>query len=215
MLKKLTENWVLKLLSLAFALVLWFFVMGEQRLERSYAVPLELINMPGGLMVANEIPSYIEVRISGPRTLLMNLRLEDVGISVDLKDLQPGLTTLKRLEERLNLPGPLKVTRLSPSYIDVKLDRVLARSMPVKVELAGEPADGYRITGVRTEPEKVIVEGAKTELDKVKMVPTEVVDVTGATDDFTTVIPLNYLGKYSHLKGKLTVEVQITVDRRH
>jgi YbbR domain-containing protein len=214
MLKKLTENWVLKLLSLAFALVLWFFVMGEQRLERSYAVPLELINMPGGLMVANEIPSYIEVRISGPRTLLMNLRLEDVGISVDLKDLQPGLTTLKRLEERLNLPGPLKVTRLSPSYIDVKLDRVLARSMPVKVELAGEPADGYRITGVRTEPEKVIVEGAKTELDKVKMVPTEVVDVTGATDDFTTVIPLNYLGKYSHLKGKLTVEVQITVDGR-
>jgi YbbR domain-containing protein len=82
MLKKLTENWVLKLLSLAFALVLWFFVMGEQRLERSYSVPLELENMPAGMMVANDIPSYVELRISGPRTLLMNLNPEDIGISV-------------------------------------------------------------------------------------------------------------------------------------
>jgi len=33
MLSSLSDNWVLKLLSLAFALVLWFFVMGERKLE--------------------------------------------------------------------------------------------------------------------------------------------------------------------------------------
>jgi YbbR domain-containing protein len=211
MFKKLTENWVLKLMSLAFALILWFFVMGEQRLERSYAVPLELKNMPVGMMVANDIPSQIEVRISGPRTLLMNLHPEDIGISVDLKGLRPGLTTFKRLEERLDLPGPLKVTRVSPSFIDVKLEQILSKAVPIKVRLTGEPAKGYKVDQVVSEPSKVTIEGAQSEVDKVQSVPTEPVDLDGATGDFTTVVPLNYRGKYSHLKNQLTAEANIAV----
>ncbi|MCD4687939.1 MAG: YbbR-like domain-containing protein, partial [Desulfuromonadaceae bacterium] len=84
MLKKLTENWALKLLALVFACILWFFVTGEQKLELSYSVPLELKNMPVGMMVANDIPSMIDVRISGPRTRLMNLQLQDIVITVNL-----------------------------------------------------------------------------------------------------------------------------------
>ncbi|MEZ4598656.1 MAG: CdaR family protein [Syntrophotaleaceae bacterium] len=213
MLKKFTENWVLKLLSLAFALVLWFFVMGEQRLERSYLVPLELMNMPVGMMVANDIPSRIEVRISGPRTLLMNLHPEDIGISVDLKGLRPGLTTFKRLEERLNLPGPLKVTRLSPSYIDVRLDRVITKSVPVKVRLAGNPAKGYRVVRAVSDPANATIEGAKSELEKVEMVLTDEVELEGATEDLKTAISLNYLGRYSHLKDRSNVEVRVDLER--
>ncbi len=214
MLKTITENWVLKLLSLVLALILWFFVMGEQKLERSYAVSLELKNMPPGMMVANEIPSHIEVRIAGPRTLLMNMQTQNIGISVDLKDLQPGLTTLKRLEERLDLPGPLKVTRVSPSYVDIKLERIRARLVPVEVTVTGEPAAGYRVGKIRVKPEKVMVEGAEGEVGGVETVPTEAVDVTGASADIATVVPLNFLAKYSHLKGETTAEVQIAIQRR-
>jgi YbbR domain-containing protein len=214
MLKTITENWVLKLLSLVLALILWFFVMGEQKLERSYAVSLELKNIPSGMMVANEIPSHIEVRIAGPRTLLMNLQTKDIGISVDLKDLQPGLTTLKRLEERLDLPGPLKVTRLSPSYVDIKLERIKARLVPVEVTVTGEPAAGYRVGRIRVKPEKVMVEGAESEVGGVGTVPTEVVDIAGASADIVATVPLNFLGKFSHLKGETTAEVQIAILRR-
>jgi YbbR domain-containing protein len=214
MLKTITENWVLKLLSLVLALILWFFVMGEQKLERSYAVPLELKNMPAGMMVANEIPSHIEVRIAGPRTLLMNLQTEDIGISVNLKDLQPGLTTFKRLEENVDLPGPLKVTRVSPSYVDIKLERIRSRLVPVEVTVTGEPADGYRVGKIRVNPEKVMVEGAESEIAGIDTVPTEAVDVTGASADIVTAVPLNFLGKFSHLKGETIAEVQLAIQRR-
>jgi YbbR domain-containing protein len=214
MLKTITENWVLKLLSLVLALILWFFVMGEQKLERSYAVSLELKNLPAGMMVASEIPRNIEVRIAGPRTLLMNLQTEDIGISVDLKDLQPGLTTLKRLEERLDLPGPLKVTRVSPSYVDIRLERIRSRLVPVEATVTGEPAAGYRLGRIRVKPEKVMVEGAESEIAGVDRVPTEAVDVTGATTDIVKAVPLNFLGKFSHLKEEETAEVQIPIQRR-
>jgi YbbR domain-containing protein len=212
MLKMLTENWALKLLALVFACILWFFVTGEQKLERSYAVPLELKNMPTGMMVANDIPSMIDVRISGPRTRLMNLQLQDIGIAVNLKDLEPGLTTLKRLEERLNLPGPLKVTRLSPSYIDVKLERVVSKNVLVKPQLSGKPAAGYRLATVRIEPQKVLIEGAESEVAGLDSVATEAVDIAGARETRREKVSLSYPGHYSILKDQVAVEVEIVIE---
>jgi len=212
MLKKLSENWALKLLALVFAGILWFFVTGEQKLERSYAVPLELKNMPPGMMVANEIPSMVDVRVSGPRTLLMNLELQDIGIAVNLKDLEPGLTTLKRLEERLNLPGPLKVTRLSPSYIDVKLERVVSKNVPVKPQVVGQPDAGYRVAELRIKPQQVMIEGAESEVAAVESVATENIDISDIRETKRDKVSLSYPGSYSNLQDRVAVEVEIVIE---
>jgi YbbR domain-containing protein len=212
MLGKLTENWILKLVSLTFALILWFFVMGERRLEIGYAVPLELENMPAGMMVGNEVPSLIDVRISGPRAALMNLQPSDVRISVDLKDLQPGLTSFRRLEERLNLPSSLKVTRLSPSFVDVKLERIREKAVTIQPVLAGTPEQGYLIGSVRTTPQRVVVEGAESEIKDVAEITTETIDIEGARESFTLTVPLVYRGKFTWLKDHKTAEVQVTIE---
>lgn len=214
MFAKLMENWLLKLLSLSFALVLWFFVMGEQKLELGYAVPLELKNTPQGLMVSSEVPSLVDVRISGPRTLLMNLSPSDISISVDLKDLQPGLTSFKRLEERLNIPSALKVTRLSPSFVDVKLERIRSKSVPVMPVLSGQPAENFVVKSVRATPDRVDVEGAESELKDVTEVSTEPVDVEGVKESFTLMVPINYRGKYTGLKDKKSAEVLVVIGRQ-
>ena len=83
MFKLLTENWTWKLLSLVFALILWMFIMGERRLEVGYRVPLELQNIPQGLMIANEVPTSASVRISGPRALQVNLSPSDISLGID------------------------------------------------------------------------------------------------------------------------------------
>ncbi len=211
MFQKITENWMLKLVSLAFALILWFFVMGERRLEVGFAVPLELKNVPAGMIVANEVPSLVDVRISGPRTVLMNLRPSDIGISVDLKDLQPGLTTFKRLEERLNIPTALKVTRLSPSFVDVKLERIKEKKVPIRVPFTGQPAEGYRIVDVQANPSQVTIEGAESQLKDVAELNTEPVDVEGVQESFTLMVPINYQGRYTDLKDHKTTEVQVKI----
>ena len=211
MLQSLTQNWVLKLLSLVFALVLWFFVMGEQKLEVGYAVPLELKNIPQGLMIANDVPSLVDVRISGPRTVLMNVKPSDISLSIDLRDLPPGVTTFKRLEERLNLPSALKVTRLSPSFVDVKLDRRKDKAVPVRVVFSGTLPQGYHMAGLKTDPAKVTVEGAESELKDVDEVTTEPIDVSDVHENFTLMVPLDYRGKFTSLKNDRAVEVEVQV----
>lgn len=211
MFKLLTENWTLKLISLVFALLLWMFIMGERRLEVGYLVPLELQNIPKELMVANEVPSLVDVRVSGPRTLLMKVSPNDISIAVDLTDLKPGLTTFKRLEERLNLPSGLRVTRLSPSFIDLKLERIKQKEVPVKISLNGEPLPGYQIGRIRAVPDKVVVEGGETELKSVSEVTTEEVDLNGVNEGFSVIVPLVHRGTYTYLKSDKTTEVQVEV----
>jgi YbbR domain-containing protein len=212
MLSQLSENWILKLLSLIFALVLWFFVMGERRQEIGFSVPLKLENIPQDLMVANEVPNLVDVRVSGPRTLLMNLSPQDVSISVDLKDLKPGLTSFKRLDEKLNIPSALKVTRLSPSFVDVKLERIKEKQVPVVISVEGEPAAGFRLVGTKVRPAKVVVVGAEGELKDTREVATEVVSLTDVTESFSLMVPLNYQGKYTRLKEQEAIEVQVTIE---
>lgn len=214
MFKLLTENWALKLLSLVFALILWFFVMGERKLERSYAVPLEMKNIQEGMMVANDVPSRVDVRINGPRTLLMNLHSEDMRIVIDLKELPIGLTSFKRLEDRLNIPAPLKVTRMSPSYVDVKLDRLETRTVPIKPVLSGRPAPGLKVETVTVVPEAVAVEGAAEELKTLQQVKTAPLNIEGISSNLVEVVPLDFSGKFSRLKTSDSVEVKITVGPR-
>lgn len=211
MIQLLVSNWHLKLLSLVFALLLWLFVMGEQKAEVGYTVPLELKNLPAGLIVANEVPSLVDVRISGPRTLLTNLQPSSISMSVDLRGLQPGLTTFKRLDENLNIPSALKVSRLSPSYVEIKLERIREKKVPVQAAIHGSTGSGTFLGAVVVRPATVTIIGAESEVKNVDSVQTEVVDVNAVRESFTLTLPVDYRGTYTSLKDQKTVEVEVEI----
>ncbi|WP_321530959.1 CdaR family protein [uncultured Desulfuromonas sp.] len=209
MLQLITRNWHLKLLSLIFATLLWLFVTGEQRAEVGYSVPLELKNVPADLIVANEVPSLVNLRISGPRTLLSNLESSSLSLSVDLRGLEPGLTTFKRLDENLNIPSALKVVRLSPSYVEVKLERIREKSVPVTVVLTGEPMPGQKVLATVATPDRASIRGAESEVKRIDHVETEPLDIAGIREDFIMTVPVNFRGTYTELSDKKTVEVEV------
>ena len=211
MMSKLLENWMLKSISLAFAVVLWFFVMGESRMEVTHVAPLEYENLAEELMIASEVPTSASIRISGPRALQVNLSPSDISLSIDLQGLSAGVTSFKRLEESLNIPTGLKITRISPSYVDVKLERVRDRDVPVRVVLVGEPALGFLVRSFKSVPEKITVSGAESELKGVSEVVTEGIDLSHVQESFSQVVAISYIGNYTDLKETKTVEIQVVL----
>jgi YbbR domain-containing protein len=211
MISKVFENWVLKFISLAFAVVLWFFVMGESRMEVTYVATLEYENLSNELMIANEVPTSASIRISGPRALQVNVSPSDISLGIDLKGLSAGVTSFKRLEESLNIPSGLKITRISPSYVDVKLERIRDRDVPVRVVLTGEPALGFIVKSFKATPEKVAVSGAESELKAISEVVTEGIDLTHVQESFSQAVAISYIGNYTDLKETKTVEVQVVL----
>ena len=48
------KNWVLKFLSLLFALFLWYFVVGEDKVDMTVTIPVEIVNLPRDLIISNQ-----------------------------------------------------------------------------------------------------------------------------------------------------------------
>jgi len=211
MFRLLSENLVLKLISLAFAIVLWFFVMGERRHEVSHIVPITYKGVPEGLIIGNQVPGSVEVAISGPRALLSHLAAGDMEIVVDLAGAEAGVTSFKRLEETLRIPTGLTVTRISPAYVDIRLERVRDKQVPVRVVLSGEPAAGFRVRRIRVVPARVTVSGAESQLRAVSEVVTEGLDLAGVRESFTQTVPLSHSHPFTSLKTQRSVEVQVLV----
>lgn len=212
MLSFFSENWKMKILALGCALILWFYVMGERRLEVGYAVPIELQNVPSGMVVTNDLPRSIDIRLSGPRALLGDLDEKDIRISVDLIGLKPGLTTFSRLDDHLRLPVGIRATRITPSFVDVKLERITDKTVPLRARLSGQLPGGYRLSALEVSPDRVVVEGAEGEVVNVSEVMTERIDLGEINGSIELTVPLDYRGKYSQVKGIKDARVRLQIE---
>src|SRR5574341_2179472 len=76
----LLDNLGLKLLSVFLAVFLWAVVLGEQKVEVTVNIPLEL-NLPKNLILMNEPPDNLEVRLRGPKTLATTLAPREVVLN--------------------------------------------------------------------------------------------------------------------------------------
>jgi hypothetical protein len=109
----LVRNRTLKLFSVTFACGLWLFVnYGERDAEKTLVVPVELRNLPSELVVIGKRVEYVDLRVSGPGTLLSQLNSKK--ITLDLTGVRPGPSSFRINAERLSLPRGVKALRISP-----------------------------------------------------------------------------------------------------
>jgi YbbR domain-containing protein len=79
--------------------------------------------------------------------------------------------------------------------------------------LSGRPAEGFHVVVVTAEPASVAVEGAEGELNALREVATDAVDLSGASAPLTMSVPVNYRGRYTQLKDNRTVEVSVQIEK--
>ncbi len=177
--RALRENLGAKLISVAIAAALWFVVLGSRNVEATKEVPLEVITSPD-LVPSNEIPDKIAFRLSGPKAFLRAiLDRRDEPIRVNMGGAKPGLVTYRFFSDNIRLPIGVKVLSVNPTAILIKLEPVKRKDVPVKVEVRGVPAEGYRVTGMKLSQEVVRISGAETKVDAISELLGSSVDVSG------------------------------------
>jgi hypothetical protein len=119
-----THNLGLKVLSLIMAVVIWFFVDVGKEKEISMSVQVRLENMPPGLVVAGAPPSPIYVRLKGAKIALMKIRMERLVAHLDLQGAREGMTGFPYLEAMIDLPEGVRVTRVTPTALEVRLAKI-------------------------------------------------------------------------------------------
>ena len=201
----------LRLFSLVFALGLWLFVnAGQKAAERAVEVPVEFRNIPSDLMVANPGVGQVEVRVMGPPALLATLDPDYLKVTLDLDGARAGTSTFRLSPDFFNPPRGVRITRISPSVINLKLETVAVRSLPVAVRFGPKPLIGYRVARVEANPDTVKVRGPSNEVNRMVSAETVPIDLEGTRGQMTREVRLSSAGKtLSFSPDRVTVSVQL------
>ncbi len=183
-----TRHLGLKFLALVMAAVLWSMAVGREKAEIGLNVPLEMVNFPPDMVVANQIPDGISVRIRGSAALTRQLANRKLRFSINLAETKEGPNNFTLLPDALSLPRGLEVTRLTPSTITVELERLTTKTLSLLPVIQGEPIPGYMIDEITLEPGQVDVRGPERLLGGLGRLWTEPIDVTKLTQ--SAVIPI-------------------------
>ncbi len=122
--ESLTQNFRLKALSLLLAALLWFSVTAGQEGIATLVVPVQLRNLSPQLRLAEDAPKMVELRVSGPKLLLWQLKKKRLTAVLDLQGVGEGRVAFTNLDMILSLQQGVHIIRLYPSIIDLKVVKV-------------------------------------------------------------------------------------------
>ncbi len=164
--------------SIIVALGLWVYVVGEINPETTTKfqnVPVRIINTDvlaeDGLAVADPGDLYVDVTITGSRSDMKALTLDEIEVTANLSGLQKGENTVHL---SVSLPDNVKLKSISDGTIKVTIEDLVSVEKPVQVKYVGTISDGEEPGGVTISPETVVVSGAESTVDDVKYVAASV-----------------------------------------
>lgn len=209
--KWLFGNLGYKLLAAGVALLLWGVSHGTNPIERGFDVGLALQGVPENLVVTDQSADAVNIRVEGSRAALRSLSVADVEYVVDLSGARAGITRHEVDAESVERPRGAQIVSRSPASIDFTLEPRGAKAVKVREDLAGEPAEGFKVAAAKIVPPFVWITGPEREVRRLKEVVTETVDVTGINESFEREVRPLLAGSHLNLRDEDPIRIQVEV----
>lgn len=203
-----------KILSLVLAVVLWYVAVGREWAEMGLNVPLELVNIPPNLVISNQIPDGVSVRIRGSVNLTRQVAERRLRFSLNLAGAKAGPNQFTLQPDQLDLPRGLEITRLAPNTVTVDLEPLVVKQVSILPVIKGEPPTGYIIEDIVLKPKQVQVQGPESVVGPVEILWTEPIDVTALTASTTVKTGLALPDVSMTLTGPNEVEAQLGITEK-
>lgn len=202
MMKHLTNNPGLKLLSLLFSVVLWLVVVNiaDPDATKSFSIPVEIVNKDI-ITEMGKVPNVVGdtdiavFYISGPRSYVESMTSDDFNVTADLSQIDlsqkgeaklvPIEITAKRNDRRI------EIVRRSVN-MQITLEDRLEQKFVISAEATGTPAEEYAIGNVEVTPNLLKVSGPASVVSQISRVSASI-NVDGVSSDVSdSVIPVLY-----------------------
>ncbi|MBE9502928.1 MAG: hypothetical protein IME96_01995 [Proteobacteria bacterium] len=206
-----TENILLKAISLLTAIVLWFIVSGERNTEWPYLIPVELKNMPANLIVTNDIPEFLDVKIQGAKSFMMEINPKEMTVKINVAELKEGSNFFPVNPNHIKLPRGAKVTRIQPSYITLKAEKLVQKEVKIRSDVQGKPAEDYYVDAVEVIPKTIEIMGAEGEIKRIRSIKTNTMDISDVKESLKKEVALDIIGRKISLVREQAVSVIVKV----
>ena len=196
--EKLLNNLSLKILSAVCAIIIWIIIVNVYDPSTSVTVSgveVQLVNTES--LTEKEYAydvvdgSKISVYISGPRSIVTDIKAKDIVATADLSNVTV-------FSDYVDIDVKVVKDGVSASSIEIapkttairlKIENRVTKTFNIDTELVGTPADGYVIGGQQISPSSVKLTGTSSVVDSISSVKVSY-DVSGATMNISDAAPI-------------------------
>lgn len=219
--KKMSDNWKLKLLSIFGAIVLWSFVISME--NPSVVVDFHNIDIvyenenklnEKGLVLVDKEKPKISIKLKGPRNKLMNINKQHIRVSADLSKYEEGI---KPLNLNFDLPDNTQLAE-EPAPININIERIITKTFHVNIKLEGKMEDEYILESAISTPETISVKGPRSLVETINRVEAKL-DITDIKKDMVANANIEALNDKSEkveniILGQSFVNINVSVKKQ-
>jgi YbbR domain-containing protein len=162
------HNLTKKIVMLVAAFALWAFVMNDQNpaTESSFAVPVVALNPPPEARVGQSAEN-VRIKLRAPRSVLAEMRTEEIKAFVDLAGLEPGTHPL---HVHTVVPQGMEIVSITPETVTFTIDPIIQKRMPLRLVRVGSPPSGLTVASIEPDTRMVTIVGPQSMLKNVSEV---------------------------------------------
>lgn len=184
--ERIKENWPFKLISLIFAIALWYYVVSETNpnIKKDYkSIPVmyknEDVLKKKNLTIVDPIDPVVNITLEGKRNVISRVNRDDILVYADMNEInENGEVSLN-----FSTPQGTSIIEKSDYKIALKLDEIMTLVKKIEVKRIGElPSDNITVTDIEVVPGEVKITDQKELIDKISKVIVPV-DLSVITQD--------------------------------
>jgi len=188
----------IKILSVVFAVLLWFYVITEQNpvVPKDITIPVGIINMDtlskNNLVMIDATDSFsVTLKLKGKKEILDTVNRNSLNAYADLNNYKTeGENTIPVIIN--GLPDGITVTSRSEHSINVRLDKKLVVQKTIFANITGNPMGGLANLSPILSPTEVVLTGAESFVTRVESVRVDI-DIAGVDANVSKRLPVRLL----------------------
>jgi YbbR domain-containing protein len=181
------------LLSFILSVAIWISAVSasDPVEERIYnrPVPIEIIGQDSSMVLSSDVPEQVSIRLRAPRSVWESLlnQTNPVKAFLDLSNLDSGPhTEVIKIQVALR---PVEVVSFSPADVDLVLEPLVNRLVPIRLIEKGEPSIGFQADKAVLEKKEALVSGPESQVKLVNEILVEL-DINQARENINHLVAL-------------------------
>jgi YbbR domain-containing protein len=183
--------------------------------ERAYpeAVVIEIVGQDPGMVITSGSPGSVSLILEAPSSIWTQLQNERGAVRafVDLSGLQAGTYSLP-IQVQI-VPRPVRIITQSPTTLNVSMEVLATKELPITLVQRGEVATGYLAELPTSERDTVTITGPQSLVDRV-ITARASIDISQVSETINRVVTVQLLDENDQPVNGLTLTPdRITVNQ--
>ena len=179
------------ILSVMFITGIWFGITRGLDTLAAYDVPIEYMNRNPSQEIVETSVNQVKLQIGGSRSLIRTINSDQLRVRIDLSEAVLGKNDISITRDKISLPPGVILKDVDPPVVDVTLDVLTEKVLPIQADWIGAMPDNLILAGASLTPDKIAVIGASQFLESVATIYTEKIPVDGLNQSGTLTVGLS------------------------